>query len=110
MVQVRYATKSLHAYRRIRKLIENGHLEAGEQVTETKAARLIGMSRRPVRESLLHLDESILSPYHRGASQHLLEDGYRAVVVGLLLRPLSVSERRLNGKYRLSLLAEYGGK
>jgi DNA-binding GntR family transcriptional regulator len=56
MVQVKNATKTLQAYRRIRELIENGHLEAGEQVTEAKAARLIGMSRGPVRESLLRLE------------------------------------------------------
>ena len=95
----------VQAYRRIRKLIENGHLEAGEQVTETKA-RLIGMSRGPVRESLLCLDGSIF----RRIIEALRNTFWKidaAVVVGPLLRTLSVSEQRPNGKYRLSLLAEY---
>ena len=103
MVQVRYAIKSLQAYRRIRKLIENGHLEAGEQVTETKA-RLIGMSRGPVRESLLCLDGSILSPYHRGASQHLLEDRCRS-----RRRPITSNAKRIRATSKWEISAESTG-
>ena len=56
MVQVKSATKTSQAYRRIRGLIEEGRLEAGERVTEAKVSKLVGMSRGPVRESLLRLE------------------------------------------------------
>ena len=56
MVQVKSATKTSQAYRRIKGLIEEGRLEAGERVTEAKVSKLVGMSRGPVRESLLRLE------------------------------------------------------
>ncbi len=49
-------TKTLQAYRQLKTLIERGRLGAGERVTEAKAAKLVGMSRGPVRESLLRLE------------------------------------------------------
>ena len=49
------ATKHSQAYRRIKVLIEDGHLQAGQRVTEAKVAKMVGMSRGPVRESLLRL-------------------------------------------------------
>ncbi len=48
-------TKHSQAYRRIKVLLEAGHFEAGERVTEAKVAKMVGMSRGPVRESLLRL-------------------------------------------------------
>jgi DNA-binding GntR family transcriptional regulator len=56
MVPSKVATKTALAYRRIRGLIEEGRLSAGERVTEAKVAELVGMSRGPVRESLLRLE------------------------------------------------------
>jgi DNA-binding GntR family transcriptional regulator len=56
MVQARSATKTSQAYRRIKGLIEEGGLAAGERVTEAKVSKLVGMSRGPVRESLLRLE------------------------------------------------------
>jgi DNA-binding GntR family transcriptional regulator len=49
-------SKTSQAYRQIRTLIEAGGLGAGERVTEAKVAKLVGMSRGPVRESLLRLE------------------------------------------------------
>jgi DNA-binding GntR family transcriptional regulator len=61
MMQVKSTTKTSQAYRRIKGLIEEGRLGAGEKVTETKISKLVGMSRGPVRESLLRLEaEGIL--------------------------------------------------
>ncbi len=37
-------------------MIEGGHLEAGERLAEARVAKLIGMGRGPVRESLLRLE------------------------------------------------------
>jgi DNA-binding GntR family transcriptional regulator len=56
MVQTKHATKTAQAYRQIKGLIEEGRLGAGERVTEIKVSKLIGMSRGPVRESLLRLE------------------------------------------------------
>jgi DNA-binding GntR family transcriptional regulator len=59
-------SKTSQAYRQIRVLIERGQLRAGERVTEAKAAKLVGMSRGPVRESLLRLEaEGLLR--HKGS-------------------------------------------
>jgi DNA-binding GntR family transcriptional regulator len=49
------ATKHLHAYRQIKLLIEGGHLKPGERVTEAKVAKMVGVGRGPVRESLMRL-------------------------------------------------------
>ncbi len=49
------ATKHSHAYRRIKLLIEGGHLRPGERVTEARVAKMVGMGRAPVRESLMRL-------------------------------------------------------
>jgi DNA-binding GntR family transcriptional regulator len=56
MVQTKSATKTSQAYRKIKGLIEEGRLGAGEKVTETRISKLVGMSRGPVRESLLRLE------------------------------------------------------
>jgi DNA-binding GntR family transcriptional regulator len=56
MVQTKSATKTSQAYRKIKGLIEEGRLGAGEKVTETRISELVGMSRGPVRESLLRLE------------------------------------------------------
>ncbi len=54
--QPKNATKTAIAYRQIKGLIEEGRLRAGERVTETKISKMVGMSRGPVRESLLRLE------------------------------------------------------
>jgi DNA-binding GntR family transcriptional regulator len=56
MMQVKRATKTSQAYRRIKGLIGEGLLEAGQRVTEARVSELVGMSRGPVRESLLRLE------------------------------------------------------
>jgi DNA-binding GntR family transcriptional regulator len=56
MMQTTGTTKTSEAYRRIKGLIENGQLEAGERVTQAKVASLVGMSRGAVRETLLRLE------------------------------------------------------
>jgi DNA-binding GntR family transcriptional regulator len=59
-------SKTSQAYRQIKVLIEAGHLGAGQRVTETKLAKLVGMGRGPVRESLLRLEaEGLL--HHKGS-------------------------------------------
>lgn len=60
------SSKSAKAYRRIKVLIEDGHLKVGQRVPEAKMAELVGMSRGPVRESLLRLEaEGLLR--HKGS-------------------------------------------
>jgi DNA-binding GntR family transcriptional regulator len=55
-------SKTSQAYRQIRILIEGGHLGAGQRVTESKVAKMVGISRGPVRESLVRLEaEGLLS-------------------------------------------------
>ena len=49
-------SKSVQAYRQIKKLIQEGHVPSGERLTEARAASLVGMSRGPVRESLVRLE------------------------------------------------------
>jgi DNA-binding GntR family transcriptional regulator len=56
MAQTKTATKTAQAYREIKGLIEQGRLGAGERVTEIKLSKMVGMSRGPVRESLLRLE------------------------------------------------------
>jgi DNA-binding GntR family transcriptional regulator len=59
------SSKTAQAYRRLKVLIEAGHLGAGQRVTEAKAAEMVGLSRGPVRESLLRLEaEGLLK--HKG--------------------------------------------
>jgi DNA-binding GntR family transcriptional regulator len=60
------ATKQLNAYRKIKSLIEDGHLKGGERVGEWKVAKMVGMSRGPVRESLLRLQSEGLL-LHKGS-------------------------------------------
>ncbi len=48
--------KSNQAYRRIKQAIEEGQVPPGERLTEARAAELVGMSRGPVRESLVRLE------------------------------------------------------
>jgi len=48
--------KSTQAYYRIKQLIEDGQVPSGERLTEARAADLVGMSRGPVRESLVRLE------------------------------------------------------
>ena len=47
------SSKTSQAYRQIKVLIEAGHLGAGQRVTEARVAKLVGLTRGPVRESLL---------------------------------------------------------
>ncbi len=50
------ASKTAQAYRKLKLLIEDGHVTSGERLTEAHAADLLGMSRSPVRESLVRLE------------------------------------------------------
>jgi DNA-binding GntR family transcriptional regulator len=60
------ASKTSQAYRQIKVLIEAGHLGAGQRVTEARVAKLVGLTRGPVRESLLRLEaEGLL--HHKGS-------------------------------------------
>ena len=60
------SSKTSQAYRQIKVLIEAGHLGAGQRVTEARVAKLVGLSRGPVRESLLRLEaEGLL--HHKGS-------------------------------------------
>lgn len=59
-------SKTSQAYRQIKILIEGGHLEAGQRLTEARVAEMVGISRGPVRESLLRLEaEGVL--HHKGS-------------------------------------------
>jgi len=55
-VKERMTSKSVQAYRQIKQLIQEGRVPSGERLTEAKAASLVGMSRGPVRESLVRLE------------------------------------------------------
>ncbi|MBN1347330.1 MAG: GntR family transcriptional regulator [Phycisphaerae bacterium] len=60
--------KATEAYRQIKALIQRGAFGAGERLTEAKAAKLTGMGRGPVRESLLRLEaEGLLE--HQGSGR-----------------------------------------
>ncbi|MBN2296643.1 MAG: GntR family transcriptional regulator [Pirellulales bacterium] len=50
------ATKTAQAYRQIKRLIEGGHVPTGKSLSEAKIAQMVGMTRSPVRESLLRLE------------------------------------------------------
>jgi DNA-binding GntR family transcriptional regulator len=50
------ATKAMEAYRRLRTLIIDGRFKSGERLTAAAAAKLVGMGRAPIRESLLRLE------------------------------------------------------
>jgi len=54
-VKTNSKTKSRDAYLQLRRMIRDGHLPNGEPLTAAKAARLVGTSRGPARESLLKL-------------------------------------------------------
>ncbi len=60
-------SKTNHAYHQIKTLITRGEFEPGERLTETRLANLIGVSRGPIRESLLRLqnDGYLRSPSGR---------------------------------------------
>lgn len=49
-------SKSTEAYHHLREMIHSGHLNGGEHLSESKAARLLGMSRGTIRESLVRLE------------------------------------------------------
>ncbi len=59
-------TKSDVVYRRIRDLIENGKVHNGQRLSEAHFARMLGVSRGPVRESLMRLESEGLVQ-HRGS-------------------------------------------
>lgn len=48
-------SKTDAAYNALRKLIDSGTLGDGERITESKAAKLLKMTRGPVREAILRL-------------------------------------------------------
>lgn len=50
------ASKTAQAYRKLKLLIQDGHVPSGERLTEARAADMLGMSRSPVRESLVRLE------------------------------------------------------
>lgn len=50
------ASKNAQAYRQIKRLIESGHVPAGERLTEAYAAKMVGLGRSPVHESLVRLE------------------------------------------------------
>lgn len=50
------STKADSAYRQLRDLIQKGSVSPGERITEALAAKMVGMGRGPVRESLLRLE------------------------------------------------------
>jgi DNA-binding GntR family transcriptional regulator len=52
----RHSNKAAQAYQRIRELIFSGEISGGERLIEAKLARQLGMSRGPIRESLLRLE------------------------------------------------------
>lgn len=59
-------SKTSQAYRQIKILIDGGHIEAGQRLTEAGVAEMVGISRGPVRESLLRLEaEGVLE--HKGS-------------------------------------------
>ena len=62
------SSKTSKAYRQLKLLIEGGHVPSGERLTEAHAANLLGMSRSPIRESLVRLEaEGLLK--HNGNRQ-----------------------------------------
>lgn len=49
-------TKSDQAYRQLKEHLRSGTFRDGERLTEAKVARVLGMGRGPVRESMLRLE------------------------------------------------------
>lgn len=49
-------TKADLAYRQLKEHLEAGTFQRGERLTESKVARILGMGRGPVRESMLRLE------------------------------------------------------
>jgi DNA-binding GntR family transcriptional regulator len=53
---VKKASKASRAYRLIKEALASGQFSPGERLSEAKVARTLGLSRVPVRESLLRLE------------------------------------------------------
>lgn len=69
-------TRSDTAYERIRELILEGSLQDQERLMESDIAKLLGMSRTPVREALRRLTSEGFVTYapHRGVTVTLYDD------------------------------------
>lgn len=63
-----FATSQQRAYSKIRTMILEGDFKSGERIPETKVAKLIGMKRGPVRESMIKLESDglLVSEPHFG--------------------------------------------
>jgi DNA-binding GntR family transcriptional regulator len=67
--------KAAQAYRRLRALILNGEFQNGQRLVEAKLAKTLGMSRGPIRESLLRLEsEGLLRSRGTYRSRHIIVD------------------------------------
>lgn len=61
------ASQTVRAQLRLREMILDGHLPAGERVSEPAVAELTGISRTPIRAALQHLQqEGLLEPIRSG--------------------------------------------
>ncbi|MFI4913076.1 MAG: GntR family transcriptional regulator [Sedimentisphaeraceae bacterium JB056] len=63
-----FVTSQQKAYTKIKSMILEGEFSSGERIPETKVAKLIGMKRGPVRESLIKLESDglLVSEPHFG--------------------------------------------
>ncbi len=68
-------SKTAEAYRKLRALILSGELQSGEPLVEAKLAKALGMSRGPIRESLVRLEsERLLRSRGTYRSRHIIVD------------------------------------
>ncbi len=96
-------TKSYRAYEKIKGIIEDGRLAPGHRVTETKIAKMLGMSRGTVRESLLRLEaEGVLK--HRGSRLGRYVEYFEDQDIGDLLRRYELREIIEAGAARLAAM------
>lgn len=69
-----------HVYLRVRDLIVDGTLAPGEQLRDSELAEWLGVSRTPVREALLRLQEAGLVSAHPGRATYVTSIDDRATV------------------------------
>lgn len=72
--------KGTTPYERIRAAIRSGQLQPGSRVTETNLAEWLGVSRTPIREAILRLEQEGLFTYAPRQGLTVAELNYEAVV------------------------------
>lgn len=68
------------AYERIRAAIRDGHLTPGSRITEGELAKWLGVSRTPIREAILRLEQDGLLTYAPRQGLMVAALDYQAVI------------------------------